>query len=410
MDRNGRITLSVVIPAFNEEGAIRHTIDRVLAQRAPLRRQGVGELQVIVVDDGSRDRTAAILAELDGIAIVRHGTNRGYGAALKTGMDLATGELVGFLDADATYPPESIPDLCAAALDGADIAIGSRMSAGNNGMPPVRRLGNRLFAGLVTLLGDRRVSDCASGMRVLRREILPLLAPLPDGLNFTPIMSLRAVHEGLRLVEVPIPYGKRIGRSKLSVARDGLRYAASIVWATLGYNPVRVLGALGLAGVAVAVGVGMGLAAMRFRGVTSLGPWNVGAIFIALVAGVTGVSLFCLGAMFNYLVALFRKQPVRVGLFGKPLFDPPLERQFGWLGLTVSLLGVAVAGVALHLGIRGWDLGRLWLYLVGSALLILVGVQLSISWVVMKTLDELSRREIGAPEGTVRRNDDRRRA
>jgi glycosyltransferase involved in cell wall biosynthesis len=395
MDRNGQVTLSVVIPAFDEEGAIRDTIERVLALRAPLRRHGIGDLQVIVVNDGSHDRTPAILATLKGIEVVHHGSNRGYGAALKTGMDQATGDLVGFLDADGTYPPECFPDLCAAALNGADIAIGSRMGTSHNGMSPTRRLGNRLFAGMVTLLGDRRVSDCASGMRVCRREILPRLAPLPDGLNFTPIMSLRAVHEGLHLVEVPIPYGKRVGRSKLSVARDGLRYAGSIVWATLGYNPVRVLGALGVAGVAVALCVGVGLAVMRARGITALGPWGVAAIFVALVAGVTGVSLFCLGAMFNYLVALFRKQPVRLGLFGTPLFDPPLERQFGWLGGSIGLLGVALAGVALTLGVSGWDIARLWLYLVGSALLILVGVQLVISWIVMKTLDELSQRETG---------------
>jgi glycosyltransferase involved in cell wall biosynthesis len=401
MDRGCQATLSVVIPAFDEEGAIRDTIERVLALRSPLLERGIGEVQVIVVDDGSRDRTAAILAEIDGIEVIRHGKNRGYGAALKTGLGQATGDLVGFLDADGTYPPERFPELCAAALAGADIVIGSRMSAGTTGMSPTRRLGNRVFAGLVTVLGDRRVHDCASGMRVFRRDVLSRLSPLPDGLNFTPIMSLRAVHEGLRLVEVPIPYGKRVGHSKLSVARDGVRYARSIVWATLGYNPVRVLGALGLAGVAVPLAVGVGLAVMRLRGITSLGPWGVAAIFVALVAGVAGVSLFCLGAMFNYLVGLFRKQPVRLGLFGRPIFDPPLERQFGWLGLTMGIIGLAVAGVALTLGINGWDITRLWLYLVGSALLILVGVQLVISCAVMKTLDELSQREIGRGEGTV---------
>jgi len=408
MERNGHVALSVVIPAYNEEGAIRDTIDRVLALRAPLLRQGICDLQLIVVDDGSHDRTAAILAEMRGIEVIRHGRNRGYGAALKTGLDHATGDLVGFLDADGTYPPESFPELCAAALDGADIAIGSRMGAGNNGMPPTRRLGNRLFAGLVTVLGDRRVSDCASGMRVFHREILPRLSPLPDGLNFTPIMSLRAVHEGLRLVEVPIRYGERVGQSKLNVVRDGLRYAQSLVWVTLAYNPVRVLGALGLAGVGVSCSVAVGLAVMRVRGVTSLGPWGVAAIFVALVGGVTGVSLFSLGAMFNYLVGLFRKQPVRLGLFGKPIFDPPLEQHFGWLGATMAMCGLAIAGVALGMGINGWDIARLWLYLVGSALFILVGVQLLISWVVMKTLDELSQRDVGREAGSVRRVDGRR--
>jgi hypothetical protein len=278
-------------------------------------------------------------------------------------------------------------------LAGADVAIGTRMAGADSKMPLTRRLGNRVFAGLISILGNHPVSDSASGMRVVRRAILPRLYPLPDGLNFTPIMSLRAIHEGLRLVEVPIPYDERVGNSKLSVVRDGLRYTQSIVWTALGYNPVRVLGAAGVAGVALAVLVGLGLVIMRLRGVTTLGPWNVAAIFGALVAGVAGVSLFNLGATFNYLVALFRRQPVKVGLFGKPIFDPPLDRHFGWLGAVAMLAGVVLAAAALALSLRGWLIAQLWLYLVGSALLVLVGLQLVISWVLMRILQEISERD-----------------
>ena len=96
---------------------------------------------------------------------------------------------------------------------GADVVIGSRMSGAESEMPAMRRVGNVLFAGLITLLGDQRVRDSASGMRVIRRERLASLYPLPNGLNFTPIMSLRAIQEGLSLVEVPIPYRERVGRS-----------------------------------------------------------------------------------------------------------------------------------------------------------------------------------------------------
>ncbi len=387
-------TLSVVVPAYNEEGAIASVLRRILALRLPLEQRGLAGPEVIVVDDGSRDRTAEIAASLPGVEVVRHRSNRGYGAALKTGLARAAGDLVVFLDADGTYPPEVVPQLCEAALAGADVVIGSRMATAHNGMPASRRFGNRVFAGLVTLLGDRRIHDCASGMRVVRRDVLPRLYPLPDGLNFTPIMSLRAVHEGLRLVEVPIPYNERVGESKLRVVRDGLRYAQSIVWTALGYNPVRVLGIAGLGGVGIAAAVGLGLVAARASGTTTLGPWGVAAIFTALVAGVGGVSLFNLGVMFNYLVALFRHQPVRTGLFGRPLFDPPLDRHFGWLGLLACGAGLLVAAVALALGVRGWEIDRLWLYLVGSASVILVGVQLMISWVVMRTLEDLSEREV----------------
>jgi glycosyltransferase involved in cell wall biosynthesis len=387
-------SLSVVIPAFNEVKAITGVVERVLSLQAPLADVGITGPEVIVVDDGSRDGTAEAVWQLEGVRVMRHAQNRGYGAALKTGLASAQGDLVAFLDADGTYPPEHLPELCAALLSGADVVIGSRMARGESEMPLVRRLGNRIFAALVSLLSSRRVFDCASGMRVLRREVLPQLYPLPDGLNFTPIMSLRAVHEGLAVIEVPITYRERIGRSKLSVVRDGLQYAHSIVWTALSYNPARVLGVLGITGVVIAAFVGSGLVIARARGITTLGPSGVAAVFAALVAGVAGVSLFNLGITFNYLIALFRRQPVRAGVFGKPLFAAPLDRHFGWLGLATAGTGVSIAGAALGLGLRGWEVARLWLYLVGSALLILVGLQLVISWVLMRTLEDLSQRDV----------------
>jgi hypothetical protein len=85
-----------------------------------------------------------------------------------------------------------------------------------------------------------------------------------------------------------------------------------------------------------------------------------------------------------------------MGLFGRPIFDPPLDRQFGWMGLTVGSIGVILSLSIIVLGVQGWPIERLWLYLVGSALLILVGLQLVISWVLMRTLEELSEREIRA--------------
>jgi len=390
-------TFSVVIPAFNEEDGILPILRRVLSLRPQIAAAGLEGPEVIVVDDGSRDRTAELAGGVPDVRIIRHGENRGYGAALKSGMTAARGDLIAFLDADGTYPPESLPALCQAALDGADIVVGSRMSAAESGMPLTRRVGNRLFAGLVTLLGNDRVRDSASGMRVVRREALRRLEPLPDGLHFTPIMSLRAMHEGLRLVEVPIPYAERIGQSKLRVGRDGLRYLHSIVWTALGYNPVRVLGGLGLMGVATAVLVGVGLAVARLSGVHALGPFGVAAVFTALVCGVGGVSLFGLGATFNYLLALTRREPIRYGVFGTPLFARPLERHFGWAGLLTAAAGGVLAVGSLVLGMYGWPIDRLWLYLVGSALLVLVGVQLVVSWILMQTLQDVAARDRDPP-------------
>jgi len=387
--------LSVVIPAYNEERGIAEIIERVLSTRSGLAEAGIEDLELIVVDDGSHDGTVAAASRYPQVNLVRHKANRGYGAALKTGFSHARGNLLGFLDADGTYPPEHFPDLCRVALsEQADLVIGSRMAGADSEMPLVRRVGNLLFANLVSLLGNHRVSDSASGMRVIRREALPRLYPLPDGLNFTPVMSTRALHEEIRWREVPIPYRERVGRSKLRVVQDGVRFLTTIVWTALNYNPVRILGGIGLGLVAIAGLLAAAVVGMRLAGITQLGPWGVVGVFAAGLCAISGVTLFSLGATFNYLVSLFHKQPIRQGLFGKPVFDRPLEVHFGWLGLVTMGLGLTIGIGSLTLSLGGWSLERLWLYLLGASLLLMLGLQLAVFWLVMQVLAELSRREV----------------
>lgn len=385
--------LSVIIPAYNEENGIVEIARRVLSVEKELKNAGVDELELLVVDDGSQDRTAEVASALEGVTLIRHPHNKGYGAALKTGFSRASGELIGFLDADGTYPPEYFPQLCQAALKGMDLVIGSRMSGEASKMPLTRRVGNFFFATLLSLLGRQKVTDSASGMRVFKREILEQIYPLPDGLNLTPVMSTRALHEGIIVGEVPIPYNERVGRSKLSIFRDGRIFLQSMVWTVLSYNPVRILGLLGVAGLGIAALVFLGLFIARLSGVTSLGPWGVAALFTALISAVAGIDLFALGVTFNYLVGLFYKRPIRQGLFGKPFFKTPLDKQFGWMGLLSIFAGLSIGITSLALGMGGWAIERLWFYLLSSALIFLVGGQLVMYWLLLRILEELNQRE-----------------
>ncbi|MCU0487478.1 MAG: glycosyltransferase family 2 protein [Anaerolineales bacterium] len=414
--------LSVVIPAYNEEDGIAEIVDRVIAVKPAMTSAGF-DLDLFVVDDGSHDRTAEIVSaraqavntQAETILyLVEHPRNKGYGAALKTGFQAASAlhhapsdgskncedgstnpeRLIGFLDADGTYPPEFFPQLCLAASQGADLVVGSRRSGASSEMPFVRRVGNLIWASLVSLLSGQRVMDPASGMRVFNASTLEKLYPLPDGLNFTPVMSMRAVHEGVKLLELPIPYKERLGRSKLNIVRDGLRFLQTIIWTALNYNPVRILGGIGAVMAGLGVIIGLVLIGMRLAGVTQLGPGGVAATFTAVVLALGGINLFALGVTFNYLVALFHKRPIRQGLFGKPLLKTPLETHFWWMGLLCLVGGLAIGLTSFFLGLGGWSIERLWLYLLAGSMTTLLGFQLFTFWVIVQVLNELSQREI----------------
>jgi hypothetical protein len=145
------------------------------------------------------------------------------------------------------------------------------------------------------------------------------------------------------------------------------------------------------------------LIGMRIAGITQLGAWGVAGTFAAVVLGLTGADFFALGSTFNYLVGLFHKRPVRQGLFGKPLFRVPLDRRFGWMGLLGMLLGVALAVVSLALGLSGWAIERLWLYFLAATMLLLLGTQLVLFWVIMRVLEQLSQRDVLAQADVVGR-------
>jgi hypothetical protein len=131
---------------------------------------------------------------------------------------------------------------------------------------------------------------------------------------------------------------------------------------------------------------------MRASGVTVLGQWGVFGLHAAVVLGVLGVSVFALGMTFNYLVSLFHRRTIRQSIFARPLFARPFDREFWWIGGFAVLIGMAIGSVSLALSFYTWPIERLWFWLLISAMAIVIGVQLIISWVVMRTLEQLSLR------------------
>jgi len=234
--------LSIIIPAYNEEQSIGSTIERALKAKSDIiKNTGIEDVEVIVVNDGSGDNTEKIAARYKDVVLVSYEKNKGYGAAIKQGFDKASGDILSFLDADGTCDPNLFTGLVNSLIkNSADIVIGSRLGPGSK-MPKTRKIGNIVFTKIINYFGDTHITDCASGMRVLRRSALAKLYPLPDGLHFTPAMTCRAtMGKGLKIIETPIEYAQREGKSKLSVIKDGLKFLKIILSMALRYKPLKV--------------------------------------------------------------------------------------------------------------------------------------------------------------------------
>src|SRR5262249_43917176 len=187
--------LAIVIPALNEEDSIESIIRRSLEARSHIcTASPVKEVDIVVVSDGSTDRTVEIASRFqDQLNLIVFPKNRGYGAAIKEGWSQSNADLLGFLDADGTCDPNFFAQLCNRLEESkADVVLGCRLNSRSQ-MPLIRRVGNTIFATLLTMFSNARVRDTASGMRVVRQSSLNHLFPLPDGLHFTPAMSARAM-------------------------------------------------------------------------------------------------------------------------------------------------------------------------------------------------------------------------
>lgn len=233
-------SLCIVIPALNEEESIVSTAERCKRFRElAVRTRLLSHVDIVVVSDGSTDRTLELARSVDGIRTIEFVQNRGYGAAIQEGWQTSDCNLLAFLDADGTCDPDVFEDLCLNIIRrNADLALGTRMGPDSQ-MPRIRRLGNRVYAMMLGVLCGRSVTDTASGMRVLRRSALERLGELPKGLNFTPAMSARALLGGLQVVEVPMSYAERVGESKLRIFSDGIRFFCSIIDAAFCFRPDR---------------------------------------------------------------------------------------------------------------------------------------------------------------------------
>ncbi len=228
--------LSYIVPAYNEEGAITSTIERLQAVLPGL---GI-PYEIIVVNDGSVDATR-LRAEQCGsdVQVISHPVNIGYGSAIKTGIRASRYNWIGIVDADGTYPIENLPKLIEKMNQGFDMAVAARENVLATDRP-VKRCLRWLMIALLNLIIGARVEDPNSGFRVFTRRLAFTFYPfLCNTFSFTTSMTVFALGERFFVAYVPLHYAVRTGRSKVRHFRDSLRMMQLIFQGITFFNPVK---------------------------------------------------------------------------------------------------------------------------------------------------------------------------
>ena len=227
------VAVSIVIPAYNETGGIRPTLEQL--------KDAVTELdcEILVVDDGSSDDTATQAEACEGIRVLRHDVNRGYGAALKTGIRNARGDVICITDADGTYPNDRIPELFG-LMDRYDMVVGARTGA-NVAIPLVRRPAKWCLNQLANLMAGTKIPDLNSGLRLFRKEIAEkYMHFMPSGFSFTTTITMAMLNDDYLVKYVPIDYYHREGRSKIRPIRDTSNFVMLILRVTMYFKPLKI--------------------------------------------------------------------------------------------------------------------------------------------------------------------------
>ena len=228
--------LSVVLPAKNEAAAVGATVARL--------RELLPEAEVVVVNDGSSDATAAVAAEA-GARVVSHPYSKGNGAAIKTGARAAGGEVIVFMDADGQHDPADIPRLLALIESGHDLVVGARQKGSQASVG--RGLANGFYNRLASWMTGHRVEDLTSGFRAVRadkfREFLYLL---PNGFSYPTTSTMAFFRAGYSVAYVPIHAARRIGQSHIRLMRDGTRFLLIIFKIGTLFSPLKIFAPIAL--------------------------------------------------------------------------------------------------------------------------------------------------------------------
>ena len=223
-------TLSVIVPVFNERSTVAEIVRRMRSVELPVERE------IVVVDDGSDDGTGAVLTQLrdSTVRVIAHPQNRGKGAAIRTGLESATGDLVLVQDADLEYDPEDWPRLLAPVLKGrARVVYGSRFTGERRNMLFLHWVGNRFLSLVTNVLYNSTLSDMETCYKLFDRRVLDGIQLQADRFDFEPEFTAKVLRRGIRIYEVPISYaGRELSEGKKITWQDGV----TALWTLVKYR------------------------------------------------------------------------------------------------------------------------------------------------------------------------------
>jgi hypothetical protein len=241
------IQFTIIIPAFREEASIRYVVEKTIQAASEL----TSQFELIVINDGSDDRTGELAGE-GGARVITHPYNKGYGAALKTGIRAAKGHTVVFMDADGQHRVEDLERILAGRAC-YDLVVGARK--GTAGSPLWRKPGKKILGWVVNNLAGRRVPDFNCGFRAIDRHLALRILPLmPDGFSFSTTSTIACFRGGFNVGYVPIKVlPRQAGVSSVS-ASDGLKTLLLIVRLVTIFAPLRVFLPISIATLFVGAG------------------------------------------------------------------------------------------------------------------------------------------------------------
>lgn len=277
------IEITILIPAYNEAGALPHVVEGIRAAMATAGKS----YEILVVDDCSTDDTSAVAHGL-GVRVFRHIFNQGSGASRRSGVRQARGEIIVMLDGDGTYEPKTIPELLK-FMPEYDQVNGARTSEQGT-MRLLRTPAKWFIRRLAIYLSGQYIPDLNTGLKAFKRSVMMrYLWLMPDGFSCVTTMTLAFLTNGHPVKYVPTPYYKRIGKSKFHPVKDTIRYVNTVVRMCAYFRPLRVFGPV--AGIIIALAVVQMILGAATEKYTAFNGTNIVLLCTGMVIGAIGILL-----------------------------------------------------------------------------------------------------------------------